>query len=531
MSTYTSMKRPMALLGILAMLGMFLAPTAAVAQDATPSPGGGVLVGAFDVGPGGCPECPNPLQAGAGFTWYEKYFSKLMLYDVNFTAVQGELAESWEINADATQYTIKLREGVLWHDGEPFTSADVKFTIELAANPDSASYIGAKFASVSSIETPDDLTVVLNLSVGNATLLDAFTFLVMLPQHALADIAPADLTTSTWWLDNPIGTGPFKWKAYEPGQFIELEAFDGYWRGRPALDGIINRFFPEAGSSVIALRSGDISFTYLTTDEALALEGDAAVTVLSGPSQVVNYFGFDLSDPRFADQRVRQAFMYAIDRQVIIDQLYAGQATAVPCAYLLPQYLPAESNGYAQDVAMAQSLLTDAGFDTSQPVEILTYYADQLSQDVLVTVQQFMADAGVTIEIRSVDVPTYNQITPDPAQWDITYAGAANGPDPDVLSTHFESKEANPNVLNRSSIKDAELDALFAQGRSETDPAARAAAYQQICSIMNDQVYWAPMWVTTRFGGVSNAIENFVWTPAPGGGRYYDASETWSIPA
>ena len=180
---------------------------------------------------------------------------------------------------------------------------------------------------------------------------------------------------------------------------------------------------------------------------------------------------------------------------------------------------------------MAQSLLTDAGFDTSQPVEILTYYADQLSQDVLVTVQQFMADAGVTIEIRSVDVPTYNQITPDPAQWDITYAGAANGPDPDVLSTHFESKEANPNVLNRSSIKDAELDALFAQGRSETDPAARAAAYQQICSIMNDQVYWAPMWVTTRFGGVSNAIENFVWTPAPGGGRYYDASETWSIPA
>lgn len=521
--------RPSVFIGILAVVAMLLAPTAALAQDASPSASGGVLVGAFDVGPGGCPECPNPLQAGAGFTWYEMYYSKLMLYDVEFTAIQGELAESWEINEDATQYTITLRDGVLWHDGEPFTSADVKFTIELAAAPDSASYIGAKFSGVSSIETPDDLTVVVNLESSNATLLDAFTFLVMLPEHELGEMAPADLVTSGWWLDNPIGTGPFTWKTYEPGQFIELEAFEDYWRGRPALDGIINRFFPEEGSAVIALRAGDIMFTYLTTDEALALEGEPDIEVLSGPSQVVNYFGFDLTDERFADQRVRQAFMYAIDRQVIIDQLFQGQATAVPCAYLLPQYLPAETNSYDQDVEMAQSLLEEAGFDTSQPVEILTYYADQLSQDVLVTVQQFMADAGVTVELRSVDVPTYNQVTPDPEQWDIVYAGAANGPDPDVLSIHFESVEQNPSVLNRSNIKDDELDRLFAEGRAETDPEARAAIYQEVCTVMNEQVYWAPMWVTTRFGGVNTAVTDFVWTPAPGGGRYYDASETWSI--
>ncbi len=514
-------------LGMLAMVAMLLAPAATT--TARQEAGGGVLVGAFDVGPGGCPECPNPLQAGAGFTWYEMYFSKLMLYDVDFTAVQGELAESWTINEDATEYVITLRSGVLWHDGEPFTSEDVKFTIEFAADPESASYIGAKFAGVTSIETPDDLTVVISLEQGNSTLLDAFTFLVMLPQHELGEIAPADMVTSSWWLDNPIGTGPFKWKAYEAGQFIELEAFEDYWRGRPALDGIINRFFPEPGSSVIALRAGDISFTYLTTDEALDLEGTDGLNVLSGPSQVLNYFGFDLTDERFADQRVRQAFMYAVDRPVIVDQLFAGQATVVPCAYVLPQFLPEGTNDYAQDVAMAQQLLEEAGFDMGTPVEILTYYADQLSQDVLVTVQQFMSDVGVTVELRSVDVPTYNQISPDPEQWDITYAGAANGPDPDVLSTHFESVEANPNVLNRSNIKDAELDALFAEGRATVDPEARAAVYQQVCSIMNEQVYWAPMWVTTRFGGASTSIENFVWTPAPGGGRYYDASETWSL--
>ncbi|HEY7036380.1 MAG TPA: ABC transporter substrate-binding protein [Thermomicrobiales bacterium] len=514
---------------LLVVVALIAMPGGLLAKQASPEATGGTLIGGFDVGPGGCPECFNPLQATAGFTWLELYYSKLVLYDVNFTAVQGELAESWDVSADGTQYTFKLRPGVTWHDGQPFTSADVKFTIELAKNPDSASYIGAKFSGVTAIDTPDDQTAVITLGTPNASLLDALTFLVMLPKHALESIAPADLVQSDWWRTNPIGTGPFKWSAYKPGEYVELVAYDGYWRGRPKLDKIINRFFPEAGSAVIALRSGEIQFTYLTTDEALALKDSADVTILSGPSQVVNYLGFDMTDPRFQDVRVRQAFMYAIDRQAIVDQLYQGQATLVPCAYVLDKYLPADANAYAPDPAKAKSLLQEAGWDSSKPVEEVTYYADQLSSDVLVTIQQMLADVGVTLNLRAVDVPTYNQIVGSPDGWDLTYAGAANGPDPDVMSTHFESKEQNPTALNRSGIKDADLDKLFVEGRQTIDPDQRATVYQQICKIMNEQVYWAPMWVTTRFGGVSNRVGNFVWTPAPGGGRYYAAPETWTI--
>jgi peptide/nickel transport system substrate-binding protein len=516
------------IIALLAILTLGAAPTAAIAQQASPTAGGNTLVGAFDVGPGGCPECFNPLQAGAGFTWFEKYFSKLMLYDVNFTKIEGDLAESWEVSPDATQYTIHLRKGVTWHDGQPFTSADVKFTIELAAAPDSASYIGAKFAGVQEIDTPDDNTVVLKLAKGDSTLLDAFTFLVMLPQHALKDISAADLVKSDWWYTNPIGTGPFKWSEYKPGEYVKLVAFDNYWRGRPKIDTLINRYYPEAGSSVIALRSGDIAFTYLSTDEALSLKDDASLKVLSGPSQVVNYLGFNLTDKRFQDARVRQAFMYAIDRGAIVDQLFQGQATIANCAYSLPNYVPGDLNEYKPDPDKAKQLLQDAGWDSSQPVEVVTYYADQLSQDVLVTMQQMLADVGVTITIRTLDVPTFNSVKVDPTKWQVMYAGAANGPEPDVMSTHFESKEANPNVSNFGGIKDPKLDELFAQGRQQTDPEARAQTYQQICKQMNDQAYWAFMWVTTRFGGVSTKVENFIWTPAPGGGRYYDAAEKWS---
>ena len=509
------------------MLSMLVAPIASItrAQDA---PSGGTLTGAFDQGPGGCAECFNPFTAGAGFTWFEQYFSKLMVYDIDFTGLQGELAESWEVSDDALTVTLHLREGVLWHDGEPFTSEDVKFTIELANAADSASYIGAKFNGVESIETPDDLTVVLNLAAPNAPLFDAFTFLVMVPEHLLRDVAPADLVQGSWWSDNPIGTGPFKWSTYEPGQYVELVANEDYWRGRPQLDRLINRYFPEAGSAVIALRNGEIQFSYLTADEALSLTDDETIRQYSGPSQVPNYLGFNLNQERFQNASIRQAFAYAIDKATIIDQLFQGTAQPLSCLFSLPQYVPEGLNAYEYNVDQAKALLEEGGWDGSS-VEILTYYTDQLSTDVLTAIQQFMADAGVDLTFQAIDVTTYNQRS-EARDYDIVYAGAANGPDPDVLSTHFESKSQNPNVLNRSDISNADIDAGFLAGRQATTAEARQEAYQNVCSVMNSELYWVPLWISTRFGGVNGEGE-FYWTPAPGGGRYYQASETWTLKA
>jgi peptide/nickel transport system substrate-binding protein len=520
-------RAPRFILIAMLMLAMMVAPLGAMtrAQDA---PSGGTLTGAFDQGPGGCAECFNPFTAGAGFTWFEQYFSKLMLYDIDFTGIQPNLAESWEVSEDGLTVTLKLRQDVLWHDGEAFTSEDVKFTIELAKHPDSASYIGAKFNGVSAIETPDDYTVVLTLEAPNAPLFDAFTFLVIVPQHELADVAPADLVQGEWWRTNPIGTGPFKWSEYVPGQYVELVANEDYFMGRPQLDRLINRYFPEAGSAVIALRNGEIQFSYLTADEALALGEDETIRQYSGPSQVPNYLAFNLSQERFQNASVRQAFAYAIDKNTIIEQLFQGTAQPLMCLFSLPQYVPDGLNAYEYNVEQARSLLEEGGWDGSS-IEILTYYTDQLSIDILTAIQQFYADAGVEITFVTVDVNTYNQRAAD-GDYDMVYAGAANGPDPDVLSTHFESVEQNPNVLNRSGIKNADIDAGFLAGRQATNPDDRAAAYQDVCTVMNSELYWIPLWISTRFGGVNGEGE-FYWTPAPGGGRYYQASETWTLKA
>lgn len=522
---------------VLLLLFLGLGPLGTAAgQEASPAaspPGsagtGGTLTGGFDVGPGGAPEVFNPLLATAGFTWLALYYSKLLVYDADFTAIQGELAESFEVSADGLTYTIRLRDGVTWHDGQPFTSEDVRFTLDLVKNPDSGSLYAVKFATVAAVDTPDPLTAVLTLSEPNAALPDALSFLVMLPEHALASFAPAELVQGEWWSTTPIGTGPFRWGEYRPGEYVELVAYDGYWKGRPRLDRVINRYFEEPGAAVIALRAREIDFTYVGADDAQALGPEAGLRVLQGPSQVANYLGFNLRDPRFGDVRVRQAFMHAVDRQAIIDQLYGGGATAIPCVYSNPDYQPAEVEPYAPDPERARQLLADAGWDQSAgPIEIVTYYNDQLSSDVLVIIQQMLADVGIDVTLRTVDTPTFNQIM-GTADWDMIYAGQGNGPDPDTTYGNFVSTATPPNGFNRTYIDIPELDTLYGDGRRTIDPAARPAVYQRICGVLNAQVPWAFLWVADRFGAVSDRAQNFVWVPAPGGGRYDQRAHEWAV--
>ena len=335
-----------------------------------------------------------------------------------------------------------------------------------------------------------------------------------------------------WWTTNPIGTGPFKWSKYVADQYVELVANDEYWRGRPKLDKIINRYFKEPGSALIALQKGEIQFTYLTLDESELAKKDANLTVIPGPSQVENYLQFNLKDPRFQDVRVRQAFMYAIDRATIVDQIFKGAAVVTPCAFDNPKYLPKDANVYKQDVAKAKQLLKDANWDSikGQPIELLTYYNDQLSQDILVAMQQQLAAVGIQITIKAVDVPTFNGFTNKAApEFTLYYAGAANGADPDVTSIYFLSTALPPSGSNRGFYNSPDVDKLYLAGRSEADGTKRAEDYQNACKILNTELPWGPMWVTTRFGAVSKKVQNFVYTPSAGSGKYYDQAELWAL--
>ena len=153
----------------------------------------------------------------------------------------------------------------------------------------------------------------------------------------MSKIPPEQMKTADYWKTSQIGTGPFKWNKYTPGESTELVRFDNYWRGKPKLDGIIRRHFKDPAAALIAFDAGEIQFTYLTADE---VERERATRTRSScPATPAWTTASRLNPnvvPEFGKPEVRQALLMAIDRQSIVDNIYGGAANIVPCLYGLP---------------------------------------------------------------------------------------------------------------------------------------------------------------------------------------------------
>ncbi|MCC7319630.1 MAG: ABC transporter substrate-binding protein [Rubellimicrobium sp.] len=512
-----------ALLGALA-----LAVPAAADEPST-------ITGGFDVGPGGFAGNFNPLAATSGLTWLSVYYEPLLNYNAALTELEGNLATGWTVSDDLRTITFTLAEET-WHDGVPFTAADVAFTLNTVLNPDAGSVYAARIKSIESIETPDDRTVVIQLSAPDSSILAALSQVMILPEHALKDIAPAELANSTWWTEAPVGTGPFRFVQYVTDQYVELAADEDYRLGRPLTDRIINRYFENPAAAVSALRAGEIDFTYVEPDDARSFAGNADFRVIEGLSYVVNYIGFNHMAGIWSDLRVRQAVMHAIDRQAIIDGLYSGAATAANCGYVAPQLVPGDIDPYAYDPDLARSLLAEAGWDAingDKPITWLTYYGTPLAANVMAAIQAMLAEVGINVVPRVVDTPTYNSIVyqegePDWSEFALVYAGLQNGPNPAGINAGLNQSQLPPNGANIMRVEMPDLTAALDAAMAEPDPAQSDARWQEVCREMNAELPWGTMWVANRYGVAASDLVDFVWTPAPAGGPFAAHPERWT---
>ncbi len=496
--------------------------------------GGGTLIGAFDVGPGGFAQT-IPYFDTAGRTWLSKLWSPLISWNADMSALVPQLATDWSSNDDNTVWTFTLREGVKWHDGEDFTADDVAFSLELAINPET----GASFpafsqlspGNVNSITALDDYTVEISLSESNPRLPFFMIFAWILPQHALADLAPAEYQNSDWFFTNPIGTGPFMHDEYEADQFWALAPNPHYWNGAPKLDRLINRYFEDETSAVLALESGEIHFTFTSGDVALRLKAEGTYQTFEGPSGVTNYFIFNLRNPAFQDARVRQAFLYAIDRQAITETVLQGTAKVVPCIAPFSGMWPDESelNDYAYNPEKARELLAEAGYDGAQSFEIATYYTSQFHIDAMAAQQAFLSDTGVSVTPLPQDVPTYASYFYTGEGWDISYRGI--GVNVGNFPFAFYEAGGQPTVDGEPLAGQSfpELQELIAAARVESDADTYLGLLRSICKFQNDHALEGYMWSATRFGTGSANLVDFYWFPAAGGGPYEDHPELWAV--
>lgn len=417
-------------------------------------------------------------------------YNTLLKFEDDGTVV-GDLAESWSVSEDKLTWTFNLKQGVKFHNGKELTSADVKATFDRALNAEAGGLRTTEIIKMfTAVEAPDPYTVTIttdgpygpmeslmcNMSLG---IMDAD----YIEQYGL------DLGTS---VEGENGTGPFKVVSWERDQEIVVERFDDYF-GTPAkLKTVVYTVIPEAASRVIALETGEVDVIDKPTNEDLErLEADTEnFTVLRKPTISQRLFRFGCNDPIISNTKVRQAIVYAIDRQAIIDALFTGSAypSTAPLAPVTFGY--SDLGEIEQDLELAKSLLAEAGYPDGFDTKIITTERYQNGIELAEIISQQLAEIGINAEIEvwewSALSASWNGITADEFDQPIFIMGA--GPsmrDADGgLRGLYTTSETGLNDRNYGFYSNAEVDALIEQGMQETDQQKRVEIYKEAMEIL-----------------------------------------------
>jgi peptide/nickel transport system substrate-binding protein len=476
-------------------LGYSLASTAAVGLL-------GQRLGFADV-PGGTliiAQNPEPTVLTTGLTTAPatqlispKIFDGL-LYLSPTNGPQPQLAESWSFSADRLQVTFKLRSGVLWHDGQPFTSADVAFSVMEVWKKYSSRGRSA-FPNVQSVDTPDPLTAVWNLSRPTPYLLSALNARdsQVLPKHLYAgtDILNNPANTA------PIGTGPFRVKEWVRGNYLTLERNPSYWQsGKPLLDQVIYRFIADPSSVSAALETGAVHVAYadtLSNSEIKRLKNNPALTVHDRLNTYggtgIMAFEFNLQRPEFQDVRVRQALAHAIDKEFILKNILLGQGTTAdsPIPKNFPQFYSADVPQYPYDLKRAEALLEEAGLKRDKDGIRLRIKNDPSPSAVYQQTANFLrssfAKIGVKLEIRNQDYAQFIDRIYGRYDFDTNLSPASTAPDPAIgLQRFYWTRNIQSGVAysNATHYSNPQVDALLEQAQVDNDPKRRWDLYDQV---------------------------------------------------
>lgn len=497
----------------------------AMAEEPTEEPmeemaggGGGILVVAIGEDPGQFN--PGITTSFGPHSVADSIYNGLVELDINANPVP-DLAESWEISDDATAYTFHLVQNATWHDGEPFTSADVKFTFEnILLVYHSRTKAGLETA-LASIETPDEHTVVFNFNEPYAPLLQRLnvTEAPILPMHIYEGIADPSQAEENLM---PIGTGPFVFDSYTSGSEVRLVRNENYFKaGLPHLDEVVFRVIPDANTQIAALEAGEVDYVWrVPGPDAGRIEDSAATQILPVPSGPGGGFcimtmTFNLEREIFQDVKVRQAFAYAIDRQQILEQVIfnQGRVAVAPISSEIAWAHLSDGPAYDYDPARANELLDEAGYPVGEDgtrftVDFIHFSTFSKYGEVM---REQLAEVGINFELRPLERDAAIEAIFTDRDFDTNIISYCNNTDPEIGVTRmYVSSNIGPIPFsNGASYVNSDVDALFAEAASTGDLDARAEAYREIQRILLEELpYW---WlVETDFSvGVSANCHDF----------------------
>jgi peptide/nickel transport system substrate-binding protein len=425
--------------------------------------------------------------------------------------VVEDLAQTWTVSSDLKTYTFNLRKGVKWHDGNPFSSADIKFTLELAAHPlnaaplsdDLGNIVGAKefkaktATTISGVQAGTD-QVVITLLAPSPSFLTSVAVLTALPQHVLKDVSPPDLAKHAF-ARKPIYTGSFKVDEWKAGESITYSAFTDHFKGRPNLDKIVQRIFPDPSTALAELRTGGIQQAFVNSDQFDEFANDAkyATQQLAGSTGWFLSFDGTNKDLPFGDKRFRMAVSHAIDRKTLVASLFRGRAEA---GYSISSPLSWVHNQgvtkYEYDVNKSKALLDDLGWKPGadgirtkdgKRLEYATTVTTT-TRDWFLAVQPMLKAVGIgSTKVDVVDFGTWISRL-NVGKYESTVNGWGNfaiDPRSDLIA-HFKS----PRFGDATGYQNDQVDQLFAQAAKAASREEEKRLYDQIQQIAEaDAVY------------------------------------------
>ena len=447
-------------------------------QSAAIKRGGTLTIGA-DADPIGLD--PTTVTAYSSYDFTALLYTGLLRWNAEMK-IETDLATGYLVPDDTT-YIFRLRQGVKFHNGQAFTADDVKYTFDRIADPATASPGATMFSGIKAVTVVEPFTVKFELKAPSATFL---SYLATNPNGCIVPRGVADLKAK------PVGTGPFVFESYEPGQQFTLKANPNYYEDKqPYLDTVVFKFFKDQASLASALRSKAIDMTWFKDPKVSAQIVKGSRELVSAPGKTSRTFPvwFNIKAKPLSDVRVRRALSLATDRKACLQTVLGGSGKV---GAMVPESQVGGYDGagpmpyYKTDLVAAKKLLAEAGYAGGIDLgDYIVVAANALDVQCAQILQQQWAAAGIKVTLKPMET------APLIALWlkgDFTIMSIALSwsPDPDVIVTRLTSTHSQGKGLG---MADAQLDKMVEDARAILDNTKRAAAYQQIQKHIAEQAY------------------------------------------
>ncbi len=450
-----------------------------------------------------------------GTVIWSQLYDKLV--DVSENGYTPRGAVSWETNEDKTVMTFKLNEDAKFSDGEPVTAQDWVFSAKLLATADFGAPDYSKLCVVFAgtdetglvdesqefgVKALDDYT--LQITFKEAMTFDTFFnsyqhFLYVLPEHCFEGMSAAEIGDADFW-DNPVCSGPWTVESQVVNNSVTLVPNTYYHAGVSKLDNLIFTVM-DSSNFASALMSGSIDYCYpaVSTNEATALQASSNITVETSASPNQLWF-FCVSNQKITDARVRTAMNMAIDKQLIVDQLFSGGAVAVESVQLYGSDLYNNDLTSNYDPEGAKELLAEAGWDSSYTLKVAT--PSGIRAQIATIIEQQLEEVGINVEVSQLDTGTmYSEM--HAGNYDAIMGGGTPNLDPLYFQGNLEYTNINTSIIKTSDTTYHDMAQKISMAATEEEKLDYVMEYQQY---MHDEMVVIPVVAVYSYMAYSNRL-------------------------